>query len=276
MRLRFKHLIYLVCFIAFQSQAKLVDCKSCNTTTDFLNNAKANAQLISGTSYIYVSNTNTEVIKKFRVRYEAGNPSYGEPPVFIVGEVAVDNTSYYTFKDAMGVKRSVTSFVDTSKDIPGDIADSAWKMPANSLAQNQVINYYRDNQTWNEMVGNYFGSLLSVFGTLVNVNLTITVKFADGSNADFALTGIDHEGKLRFKFLKGTDKLGNTIGSKSSDLEGLFKTDKSTFQLYNGAANRHNYIITGVSTSTIPNGSVTIIDCHMDTVTKRVTCKRKS
>jgi len=267
-------------FMSFSAQASngLYNCRTCTSDSSFLTVARAEAPLIVGTSYLYVSNTTTGVIKKFRVSYQEGNIAYGEPPIFRVNQITVDTTAYNSYQDALYYKNQVLSALSSNASVPGNLVESAWDLPGNSFAQDDVIDYFNDNIGLIDMIGGYFGALGAGFGILQNLSIEIVIDFEDGSSATFELTGIDVNNALTFKFKGGEDSLGNSIPANLEEMAGDFKFSASVFESYSGLASRYGTFVYGGAGEplTIPTGTVTVYDCYMDPSTKTLTCNQRN
>lgn len=260
----------LAIFSIFPTHAKLVECQNCYSDSSYLNLAKSRVDLVEGVSQIYVSNSNIGELKKFKLRYEKG--AAGDPATFIVTPVIVDSASQNMFSDAMYYRNSIRDFFEYHKDIPRDVALSAWQLAGNSVFQRDIAAYYSSNQDLRDLIGNYTITLFTLGGHIISANLTVTVRFSDDSSAVYKIVGLDSNGNLNFEFFNATDNLGNPIPTSPTQLEGQLKMNRDTLSNYQGAVNRFRFNLRAGSV-TIPEGTVVIVDCTVDPETKDVTCK---
>jgi hypothetical protein len=259
--------LFLLIFSTYSAQAKFVECSSCQSNTSFLNIAKANSDFIEGRSYVYVANSNSEVIRKFMVQYERGG--MGEPTIFRVNPITVDSTTYNNFSEAMVWRNSVEEFFDSELELPNSVALSAWQLSGNSIFQRDIAIYYSNHQSLQQRLGNYTTALFTLGGKLIAANLTVSVKFGDNSSANYKIVGLDSHGNLEFEFMNAVDNLGNPIPTKISELSGQFRISKETASNMSNAASNFHFSFRYVPS---PGTSVTITDCTIDPLTKEVTC----
>jgi len=268
MKLIVKTALLLITLSVFSTQAKFVECFSCQSDTSFLNIAKAKSDLIEGISYIYVANSNTEQIRKFMVRYENGG--LGEPVIFRVNAVTIDSATYNTFSEAMVYRNSIENFFATYMLVPDSVALSAWQLAGNSVFQRDIALYYSSHQSLRESIANYTATLFTLGGKLIAANLVVSIKFGDNSTANYKIVGLDANGDLEFEFMNATDNLGNPIPANASGLSGQFRMTSETLSNYSSAVTSFHFSFS--QPLTIPAGSITITDCVTDVQTKEVTC----
>ena len=237
-------------------------CDSCSSYQSFEQSA-ASLPFEEGETYILVTSFKNEEIKKFRRFYRAGNPSYGEPGIITLSEVAVSAETQNNFQMAMQEKDAIEEFFDVYGLIPGNIAGSAYDLGGNRVLQRDVADYYSSNQSLQQAVGNYMSLLFVLAKRLVDINLYVAVEFEDGTFAEYNLTGMNSDGTLRFSFSRGYDKYGNEVPNNEADLDGTYKFDSSIYSAFSRTVTLFDLVLQGPS---IPQGQVKIVDCTVISV----------
>jgi hypothetical protein len=131
------------------------------------------------------------------------------------------------------IKADVES-LESGKVIPPDVVGSAYDLVHNSVNRQRVASYIFEHMSLWESIGAPVFVPLSLLRKVVDLNLTISVIFADGSTAQFVLTGVDGSlGDLRYVFelVDGSarDADGNVIPRnvvEAAPFEGRFRSER--------------------------------------------------
>jgi hypothetical protein len=202
-------------------------------------------RIIFGSHDVYVADFERGIVRKFTVTWEFDAefrewestvwPSATEP--YIAHEFAQVVTA---------MKADITS-LEAGKPVPVEIVGSAYDVVHSSVNQQRVANYIIENMNIWETIGAPVFVPLSVFRKIVDLNLTISVTFADGSTAKFALTGLDGSlGELTYVFEllddSARDADGNVIPDSAADaapFDGTFTSEGRAQQIINFIETRY-------------------------------------
>jgi|AntDeeMinimDraft_8_1070380.scaffolds.fasta_scaffold01792_1 hypothetical protein len=247
---------------AINAADEFILCDSCSSYSDYESRA-ASLPYEEGETYILIANFENEEIKRFRRYFRAGNPSYGEPGIVTLSQAAIPSNTQSDFNVAMQAKNNIEEFFDIYGDIPSNIAESAYDLGGNQVLQREVANYYANNQSLQQYVGNYTSMIALIAGKIVNINLYVSVRFSDGSFADYAVKGLKNDLTIEFEFSRGYDKYGNEVPESLDALEGTFKFDSVLYNSFSRTVTRFDLVLRG---PTIEGGQVIIKDCSLITV----------
>ncbi len=218
----------------------------------------------------YVADFDREIVRKYNVRWRY-DPEFRDWESSI-WQVSVESYIQHEFAQIVGVMKADVASLESGRPVPGDVVGSAFDLVHNSVNQRRVAEYIVGSMSLWEAVGAPMFVPLSIFRRIVDLNLTVSVTFADGSTARFVLTGVDGSlGELEyvFEFVDGSarDADGNSIPGnviEAAPFEGTFSSNVS-------AQRMANFIQTWYSSSTGP-----VIQCTSTQVGNNiiVTCKR--
>ena len=218
----------------------------------------------------YVLDFDRETVRKYNVRWRY-DPEFGDWESS-VWRVSVESYIQHEFAQVVSVMKADVASLEAGKLVPGSVVGSAFDLVHNSVNQRRVADFIIGNMSLWETIGAPFYVPLSMFGRIVDLNLTVSVTFADGSTARFVLTGVDgslSELKYVFELVDGSarDADGNTIPRnviEAAPFEGTFSTNVSAQRMV-------NFIQSWYSSSTGPS-----IQCTSKQVGNNiiVTCKR--
>ena len=140
------------------------------------------------------------------------------------------------------LKNDYQKFIDTSISIPAEIAPSAYSLVARPYLESQVSQYYFTTSSYGQNAVDYLSLIINIAGKLHGVRLNATVKFSDGTIANFRISGLNHIGELTFDLTDSRDKDGNKLPLDKTYLnnEYKFSGDPGTFQEFIKALDRLN------------------------------------
>ena len=218
----------------------------------------------------YVVDFDRESVRKYRVWREYD-------PEFRAWEsslwpVATEAHVAHEFAQLVSVMKADVAALEPGKPVPADVVESAYDLVHNSVNRQRVASYIFRNMSLWETIGAPVFVPLSLLRKVVDLNLTISVSFADGSTAQFVLTGVDGSlGELEYVFelVDGSarDADGNVIprsAFEAAPFEGAFSSQVSAQRMV-------NFIQAWYAPSTGP-----VIQCSSKQVGNNiiVTCKR--
>lgn len=209
---------------------------------DLLNNTSVTYNFIYKASMIFAPSMRTPIY-----RYEKISTTKTNMSSQIIDEISLISSL---------LKKSMTM------EIPDEIADSAWDLVGAGYKQTEVVNYYRENNDYLDIVSNHIGFLVkTLLSNMININnVTVTLYFSDGSKAKFAINGVDENGDLELDFIDGLDKDGNKIkDSKDIFTSGEYKFvngGPDAIQSFYDASSRYGINIGSINV--IPSGSVVV------------------
>jgi len=179
------------------------------------------------------------------VEVEPGNIKY-----VTAVEKAVDSDTKTKFTKLAATYGAVAEHARSNQLIPSSIATSAYQLVNASSVANNVAGFYNNNQSFRTKTANYIAAAVALAGKLIDINLTVTVYFTDGSKAVYKLEGVDGGGALALKVISATDIDNNTIPFTKQGYEsGSFdftKGGQRSIDEFVGAANRSGVPITTV------------------------------
>ena len=186
--------------------------------------------------------------------------------------VAAESHVTYEFVQLVRAMKADVASLKSGKHIPPDIVGSAYDLVHNSVNRQRVANHIFENMSLWESIGAPVFVPLSLLRKVVDLNLTISVIFADGSTARFVLTGVDGSlGDLRYVFelVDGSarDADGNVIPrneNEAAPFEGTFRTERTAQRMV-------NFIQLRYVTPSSPNIQCSCREVGNDII---VTCKR--
>ena len=223
-----------------------------------------------GRHYAYVADFDRESVRKYSVWREYD-------PEFRAWEsslrpVVTETHVAHEFAQLVRVMKADIAALEPGKPVPADVVESAYELVHNSVNRQRVASYIFRNMSLWETIGAPVFVPLSLLRKVVDLNLTISVSFADGSTAQFVLTGIDgslSELEYVFELVDGSarDADGNVIprsGFEAAPFEGTFSSQVTAQRMV-------DFIQSWYAPSTGP-----VIQCSSKQVGNNivVTCKR--
>lgn len=206
-------------------------CNSCSETQLQRAALRAVDGAIFGRHDVYVVDFGGETVRKFGVwrEYDAE---------FRVWEssawpVPVESHVGHEFAQVVSAMKADVASLESGKLVPADVVDSAYDIVHNSVNRQRVANYIKNHMSFWESIGAPAFVPLSLLRKVVDLNLTVSVIFADGSTAKFVLTGVDGSlGELDYVFelVDGSarDADGNIIPVsivEAAPFEGTFSSE---------------------------------------------------
>ena len=200
---------------------------------------QAAPRIIVGRHDVYVADFEREIVRKFTVAWEF-DAEFREWESTVSTSAAEPYIAYEFAQIVTAMKADISS-LEVGKLVPDDIVGSAYDVVHSSVNQQRVANYIVANMNIWESIGAPVFVPLSFFRKIVDLNLTISVTFADGSTAKFVLTGLEGSlGELRYVFEllddSATDADGNVIPDSVADaapFDGRFSSEGRAQQIIN-------------------------------------------
>jgi len=210
--------------------------------------------------------------RKYTVIEEPAEP--GLPAIVMVFEEQVTSSEQTNFSKAVQSERGISDFFDSVSGVPSNLAGSVRDLVGSSSTQNSVADNYINNQSLQQLIGNYTSAMMAIAGKVVAINFVIELSFSDGSTGYFKLTGIDGSGVLQLTFHKGVDSNGNTVlPNKASYGTGTYSfagTSGSGLSSFVEAVRRLGIPVTSVS------GGANSVEVECKVTTKGMECYIKN
>lgn len=152
---------------------------------------------------------------------------YGEPFQRAV-ETSTTSYAYATLQEFTELKKTSSTITLTiPEDLPNtsqdDNTDTVYKLFTHPATRNNVADYISNNTGVYESMGALVAGMLEIFGKIINIDVVVKVQFADGSTAEFKVTGID-PGSVQWAYDLGTARSseGFSIPEKSEQFLGHY------------------------------------------------------
>lgn len=199
--------------ITFESKASQFEvCMSC-TQTEMESVAKN-----LGSGVHRVGDLQSGIAKEYIVYIEDDGPFAME----FVQEQSLDTETRRKFSEASSAWHGLLSALTQTPQIPASIAGSAWDLPGNSQTRRLAGEWFMNNQTWNQQIGNYTAVIFAIVGEFAGVNFLVELDFSDGSVATYKVTGINNNGEITISLVSAIDEFGNDIPIVSAAIAGTY------------------------------------------------------
>lgn len=238
-----KYRVWILMLMAIAADADAAEvwasCNSCSEPQAQRAALRSVEGAMVGRHDAYIADFDRESVRKYSVWREYD-------PEFRAWEsslrpVATESHVAHEFAQVVSAMKADVAALEPGKPVPADVVESAYDLVHNSVNRQRVANYvYRNMSMW-ETIGAPVFVPLSLLRKVVDLNLTISVSFADGSTAQFVLTGIDGSlGDLEYVFelVDGTarDADGNVIprsAVEAAPFEGTFSSQITAQRMVN-------------------------------------------
>ncbi|PKG73999.1 hypothetical protein CXF86_15035 [Shewanella sp. GutCb] len=283
--------------VLFSSSALAIDnyyieCSSCVTESQFTQIAKDNA-IHRENIYVNVMNFKNYEIKKYAVYKNSKtvcDPNGREPDgeggfiydcwlekTLTADKVNITNTELNLFIDLANSTNALNQEVSQRTiGVPKEILPSGLDIVGSSYKGNSVISYY-DSLSYfdSSVIGKYliaFEALSKTISAGITINApAVKFTFSDNTVAYAVFDFVDSDGIAHLKFIKITGENGLELDltkdnpfKKNYDVSGMSLT---SWQSLLTAFKAYGLAVNIADTSTVPKGSVTIIDCSNSTET---------
>lgn len=217
-----KYEFYLVFCVFFAAKdafsAEILKlCDNCVSYSDFERTAASGSTLSN--DIVKVVNPRTGDIRKFKVTFEK-EPGIG---VIIYKEpMPVSANEYESAQQAMYGLNQILDFFDSHKNVPSAYSNSAVDIIGFSQKINQISTYYNQTITSGQVWNLYWGSILSLGGTLTGLNIVADFYFSDGSKAIMRLSALNTPSSGQvfiFDLLEVWDNQGNKVPINKSEFD---------------------------------------------------------
>lgn len=267
-----KHWVWMLVFAATAADAGEYweSCKSCSAQQARAVALRTVPGTDAGLHDVYVADFDQESLRKYRVwvEFDAESRSWWR------AAAAVDAESHlqHEFGQIVSAMKADVASLQAGKPVPDDVVGSAYDLVHSSVNRQRVASYIIGHMSLWESIGAPVFIPLSLFRKVVDLNLTISVIFADGSTARFVLTGV--EGSLGdldyvFELVEGSarDADGNVIphsAVEAAPFEGAFSSESTAQRMV-------SFIQTWYAA---PSGPVIKCTSKQDGNNITVTCRR--
>jgi len=215
------------------------NCNDCSEPQAQRAALQAAPRTIFGHHDVYVADFEREIVRKFTVTWEF-DAEFREWESTVLPSATESYITHEFAQIVTAMKTDIRS-LESGKPVPADIVGSAYDVVHSSVNQQRVANYIISNMNIWESIGAPVFVPLSFFRKIVDLNLTISVTFADGSTAKFVLTGLEGSlGELRYVFElledSARDADGNVIPDSVADaapFDGTFSSEGRAQQIIN-------------------------------------------
>lgn len=235
--------ILILCVYLFASYANaetvFSQCGYCSSSYSFSNYAESISSINGYTrNVIFVENQNTNIVEKYIVIKTRGDR--GVPSEISSYKEALTNDENNKISLMQRNRSRIQDFFDTYNEAPEGIANSAYDLVNSSITQNLIAYNYINNQSLQQIIGDYTSVLIAIAGNIVGVNLVIEINFSDGSTAEFKIVGLDGTGSLALAVLNAVDSNGNNISLVKSGFNGdmEFYSNDSAFKEFQETVER--------------------------------------
>ena len=215
------------------------NCNDCSEPQAQRAALQAAPRTIFGPHDVYVADFAREIVRKFTVTWEF-DAEFREWESTVSTSVTEPYVAHEFAQMVTAMKTDIRS-LESGKLVPAEIVGSAYDVVHSSVNQQHVVDYIVRNMNIWETIGVPVFVPLSFFRKIVDLNLTISVTFADGSTAKFVLTGLEGSlGELRYVFEllddSARDPDGNVIPDSvdaAAPFDGTFSSEGRAQQIIN-------------------------------------------
>lgn len=214
-------------------------CNSCSLSQSQRAALRAASAVMIGHHDVYVVDFHRESVRKYDVwwQYEPENRSWESSASLL----PVESHIRYEFTQLVSTIKADVASLEAGKLVPADVVGSAFDLVHNSVNQQRVADYVTGHMSLWESIGAPVFVPLSLLRKVVDLNLTISVIFSDGSTAQFVLTGVEGSlGKLEYVFelVDGSarDADGNAIPGnviEAAPFEGTYSSNVTAQRMVN-------------------------------------------
>ncbi|BDX07233.1 hypothetical protein [Planctobacterium marinum] len=263
------------------ASSAFVQCDTCGSNSAYSNVANyEGGKLIpdvNGSAEVFVSN-GFGTIKKFRVAKIAGEP--GLPTMQTVTEIAPTAAEQTIIEDLYALNEAIRQLLlGDSKDIPADLAGSAWDIAGSTSTANAVEDHWMYNINIFDLIGGAFGVMGTLADKIVNANYVFEMRFSDGSSATYKLTGLKENGFFDLELVLAVDEQGNTIPLNKSQALAVGEyliQQEAQYEAMNRAMVRFSLATSGESFGAIGGGTISCrFECPDSASTCTLVCKAK-
>ena len=232
-----KYQVWMLVLMAAAGSADAAEywssCNSCSEPQAQRAALRSAEGAVVGRHDVYVVDFDRETVRKYIVwrEYDREFRAWRSS----LWPVAAEAHVTHEFVQLVSAIKADVASLEAGKLIPPEVVGSAYDLVHNSVNRQRVASYIFEHMSLWESIGAPVFVPLSLLRKVVDLNLTISVVFADGSTARFVLTGVDGSlGDLRYLFelVEGTarDADGNVIPRnvfEAAPFEGTFRSERT-------------------------------------------------
>ncbi len=188
----------------------LTQCSTCNYNSDYKAIAKyVGLQEGKVRTEVLVLNPEDRTLKKYAVVHITTSEPGIRPMTHVIEESLNSNE--------LAVKSQLDSlfnnFANESSQYvaPDNLANSVLDLIGSNRNQALIKNHYNNNMSMLTRINTYGSTVLNLAGKVLNIKWIATIKFSDGSYANFRITGLDHNSDFTFKLISAHDSDGTEL-----------------------------------------------------------------
>lgn len=275
-------------FQAYSIDSIHVECKSCQSESQFIDEAKANS-VKNETLYVNVMNFKNHEIRKFevtRVYKRVCDPNDREPdgeggifqPCLTISSTTakpqdVTNKELNAFLGLADAVNDANNLFQRSIEIPASVTPSAFDLVGSGTTPRKITLYFdqmslRDNYLEKGVI--VAGAASKIVTTVINFDPPkLAFSFSDDTQAFAIIDFVDMDDRVHLKFIKvvGGDFIEIDLTKdkpfdQSYDLSGV---SLATWQSLFAAFKAYGLAVVGSTTKIVPRGTVIIIECSGST-----------
>lgn len=168
--------------------------------------------------------------------------------------------------DVAALKAFVVMSEDITREVPDDLADSAFEYLGNSGSRNRVHFWISDSLGFLERTAVYFTGFVRILE--LDIQFVVPIRFADGSSVLIEFRG-EVDGEMYWRAIDGSarDADGNTIHAPHATVNGFI----GSYGDEGRAETMRQYLrfwFTHLQCDLIANGNETILRCRRVTVSR--------
>lgn len=245
-------------------------CDSCSDRQERRTATLAVPDGLLGGYDVYVADFGRETVRKYQV-YVLYDPEHRRLDRTAMRRTTEAHIEYEFVQAVQAIKADIASLA-AGKLIPEEVVPSAFDMVHSAVDRQRIADYINDNLSIWETIGAPTSVPLQLLGKIVDLKLTISVIFSDGSTAKFMLSGVEgtlFEFDYLFELVEGSakDADGNLIpvtDLEAAPYQGVFSEQRFAEQMM-------DFIVTWYARTPMPR-----IECRAEAISDSivVTCKR--
>ncbi|RYV01910.1 hypothetical protein SOPP22_12175 [Shewanella sp. OPT22] len=197
----------LLCSKQSEGADVLTQCSTCNYSSDYKAVAKyVGLQEGKTRAEVFVLNPEDRVLKKYAIVHITTSEPGIRPMTHVIEQSLNSNE--------LAIKSQLDSIFDNFASdssgyvVPVNLANTSLDLIGSNRNQALVKNHYNNNMSLSTKINTYGSAALNLAGKLLNLKWVATIKFSDGSYANFQLTGLDHNSDFTLKLISVHDSEG--------------------------------------------------------------------
>ncbi|WP_095497202.1 hypothetical protein [Paraferrimonas haliotis] len=251
--------VFLATFLFISNSnaaTKLVECSSCLYSYQFEDIAIYEAlQIGTSNNIVIVANYDESIFKQYRV-ISIDDREPGVPPQTNAYEQAISAEEMALFNEVVILRQELATTL--ARNIPTDIAGSAWELSGSNYKTNNVADYIEENPSLLVRIEDFIITSMQAYGYWSSYSQIIRVEFADNSYALFKTSTSLGSEPAPLTLIKAVDADNNNIPFSADKFIGEWSTETQGDDFipkYTDAGSRYGLTII-FSTGTGGSGSL--------------------